>query len=91
MRELQQLLKEDVDQWFVLGVYLDLPMVVLREIQGNFEMKGVGSWERCLIEVLDAWMNHSMDPKVSDILKALLSVDRLVTAEQVSEHFGMSF
>ena len=40
MRELLQLLEDDVDQWFMLGVKLGVPMVVLREIQGSFEMRG---------------------------------------------------
>ena len=88
MKELQQLLEDDVDQWFILGVELGVPMVVLREIQQNFEMRGVGSWKRCLVELLQAWMQHNTDPKVSDILKALCFVDRRVTAERVSEHFG---
>ena len=88
MRELQQLLQDDVDQWFMLGVMIGVPMVVLREIQGKFERSGVGGWKRCLIEVLQAWMEHNIDPKVSDILTALCSVDRHVTAVKVSKHFG---
>ena len=88
MRDIQKLLEDDVDQWFMLGVQLGVPMVVLWEIQGNFEIRGVGSWKRCLIEVLQAWMECNTDPKVVDILKALCSVDRRVTAEKVSKHFG---
>ena len=45
MRELHQLLADDVDQWFMLGVNLGVPMVALRQIQGNYEYRGLNSWK----------------------------------------------
>ena len=63
---LRQLLEElkDVDNWFVLGIFLGVPVKQLQEIESSHR----GEVEGCMIAMLQYWLNKNVTPSWKDVV-----------------------
>ena len=80
----QSLLEElkEVDDWYLFGAYLGVPVHKLNEIQS--EHKGV---ERCKLDMLQYWLNTTMTASWRDITRALGQMDKLTLAAKLKRKY----
>ena len=78
----QSLLEElkEVDDWYLFGAYLGVPVYKLNEIQSTSEHRGV---ERCKLDMLQYWFNTTMTTSWKDIARALEQMDKLTLAAKL--------
>ena len=69
MPELLKELKE-VDDWFMLGTYLNVPVFQLNKIQ-NAHTQLKDGVERCKLAMLQHWLNTTKTASWRDIVRAL--------------------
>ena len=81
---LDELLNElkDVDDWFELGVYLNVPDYKLREIGKDF-----GNAEECLIEMILLWRQLCVPTWVA-ITTALSEINMHTLAVRIAHKYG---
>ena len=82
----QALLEElkEVDDWYLLGAYLSVPVYKLNEIQSTSEHRGV---ERCKLDMLQYWLNTTMTASWRDIARALEQMDKLTLAAKLKRKY----
>ena len=82
---MQSLLEElkEVDDWYMFGAYLGVPVHKLKEIQS--EHKGIV--ERCKLDMLQYWLNTTMIASWSDIARALEQMDKLSLAAKLKRKY----
>ena len=86
---LQRLLEElkDVDNWFVLGIFLGIPVKQLQKIESSYRQ---GEVERCKIDMLQYWLDNNVTPSWKDVVRALEQTNQLVLAETVKHKYLLS-
>ena len=67
---------KEVDNWFMLGAYLNVPIYLLKKIQSTHTQDGV---ERCKLEMLQFWLNNTMVATWKDIARALEHLNTVKT------------
>ena len=70
----------DVDNWYMLGAYLNVRVNELKKIQSTHTHDGV---ERCKLEMLQYWLNTTMTAFWKDVVRALEKLDMLTLAAKV--------
>ena len=85
---LQRLLEElkDVDNWFVLGIFLGVPVKQLQKIESSHR----GDLERCKIDMLQYWLDNNVTPSWKDVVRALEQTNQIVLAETVKHRYLLS-
>ena len=85
---LQQLLDElnKLDDWYVFGVRLNVPVSELRKIESNPK----GSVERYKIDMLQYWLDNNVTASWKDVVRALEQTNQLVLAETVKQKYLLS-
>ena len=65
---LKQILKdtEEVTDWFFLGIHLDIPTSVLKQIEADYKEP-----VRSKIEVIELWLNHDPEPTWNKLAHAV--------------------
>ena len=74
----------EVDHWFILGVYLNVPVNQLNKIESTHTQDGV---ERCKLEMLQYWLNTTMTASWKDVTRALEQLDMLTLAAKVKSKY----
>ena len=85
---LQCLLEElkDVDNWFLLGIFLGVPVKQLQKIESLHR----GEIERCKIDMLQYWLDNNVNASWKDVVRALEQTNQLVLAETVKHKYLLS-
>ena len=80
----QALLEElkEVDDWYLFGAYLGVPVYKLNEIQS--EHRGV---ERCKLDMLQYWLNTTMTASWRDIARAFEQMNKLTLAAKLKQKY----
>ena len=73
------------DTWRTLGKYLNINQHTLRRIEMEYLIQGVN---RCLVEMIDVWKKQSSPPKLSELLRALISSGTMCKAVDIAEAYG---
>ena len=73
------------DTWFTLGIFLNINQHTLRRIDMDYRIQGVN---RCLVELIHLWEQQSCDPKLSELLRALISSGMKCKAVDIAEVYG---
>ena len=83
---LEQLLTElkKLDDWFVFGMMLNVPVSELRKIESS---NPKGSVERCKIETLQYWLDNNVNASWKEVVRALEQTDQLVLAATVKQKY----
>ena len=71
---------KEVDNWFILGAYLNVPVYQLNKIQSTDTQDGV---ERCKLEMLQYWLDTTMVATWKDIARALEQFNMLTLAARL--------
>ena len=85
---LQQLLDElnKLDDWYVFGVRLNVPVSELRKIESNPK----GGVERYKVDMLQYWLDNNVNASWKDVVRALEQTKQLKLAETVKHRFLLS-
>ena len=83
---LKKLLKElkKVKRWFVFGVFLDVPVDELEKIESSHQQKDL---ERCMVDMLQYWLDNSVSASWKDVIRALEQPNQLVLAATVKRKY----
>ena len=82
LRRLLDALKK-VDNWFLFGAMLDVPVSQLKKIESHHQKDP----DRCKLELLQYWLDITLDPTWNEIVQALEKTDQLTLAAQIKhEH-----
>ena len=73
------------DTWCTLGIFLNINQHTLRKIDMDYRIQGV---DRCLVELIHLWEQQSSDPKLSELLRALISSGMIYTAVNIARDYG---
>ena len=68
---------KEVDDWYMLGAYLNVPVRELKKIKSTYAQDGV---ERCKLEMLQFWLDTTMTASWRDIARALEQLNMLTLA-----------
>ena len=71
---------KEVDNWYMLGAYLNVPVHQLNKIQSTHTHDGV---ERCKLAVLQYWLDANMTASWKDIARALEQLNMLTLAARL--------
>ena len=77
---------KDVDNWFVLGIFLGVPVKQLQKIESSHR----GDLERCKIDMLQYWLDNNVTPSWKDVVRALEQTNQIVLAETVKHRYLLS-
>ena len=82
----QLLIKElkELDDWYVFGVVLDIPVKKLRTIKSSNPHGGVEVW---LIDMFQYWLNNNVDASWVEIVRALEQTDQIVLAASLKRKY----
>ena len=72
---------QEVDNWFMLGAYLNVPVSQLNKIQSTHAQDGV---ERCKLEMLQYWLDTTMTASWKDIARSLEHLNMLSLAARLN-------
>ena len=75
---------KEVDDWYLFGAYLGVPVYKLKEIQSTSQHRGV---ERCKLEMLQFWLDSTMTASWKDIVRAVEQTDRLTLASNLKSKY----
>ena len=82
LRRLLDALKK-VDNWFMFGAMLDVPFPQLKKIESHHQKDP----DRCKLELLQYWLDNTLDSTWNRIVQALEKTDQLTLAAQIKhEH-----
>ena len=83
---LVQLLEElkMVDNWFLFGVYLGVPVDQLRQIKSSHQQ---GEIELCKVDMLQYWLDNSVSTSWKEVARALEQTKQLVLAASVKQRY----
>ena len=86
---LQCLLEElkDVDNWFVLGIFLGVPVKQLKKIESSHLQ---GDLEIAKKDMLQYWLDDNVNASWKDVVRALEQTDHLVLAVTVKRKYLLS-
>ena len=78
---IQQLLDalKKVENWFLFGVNLGVPVSQLKKIESNYPKDS----DRCKLELLQYWLDSTLDSSWNKIVQALEKDDQLTLAAQI--------
>ena len=71
---------KEVDDWYMLGAYLNVPVYQLNKIQSTHTQDGV---ERCKLAMLQYWLDNTMNASWKDIARALEQLNMLTLAARL--------
>ena len=74
----------EVDEWYLLGVVLKVPVSKLKEIQGSSPQAGVRFWR---IEVLYHWLQSTPHASWNDIVLALKKIGQHTLSVRLREKY----
>ena len=82
----QLLIKElkELDDWYVFGVVLNIPVKKLRMIKSSNPHGGVEVW---LIDMFQYWLNNNVDASWVEIVRALEQTDQIVLAASLKRKY----
>ena len=72
-----------VNQWYLLGIYLGLPLSTLDAIKTDY-----ADTKQCRTQMLIEWQNHVI-PTWSAVVKALMGIGRERLASHLAAKYGM--
>ena len=75
-------LKKLTDKWFLFGTHLGVPVFQLKSIESSNSQRDL---ERCMLDMLQYWLDNTLCPSWTDVVQALEKVDQLVLAAEVKE------
>ena len=75
---------KEVTSWYMLGAYLNVPVHALEKIRSTHTHDGV---ERCKLEMLQYWLNTTMNASWKDVTRALEQLDMLTLAARLKSKF----
>ena len=75
---------KEITSWYMLGAYLNVPVYQLNKIQSTNTQDGV---ERCKLEMLQYWLNTTMNASWKDVIRALEQLDMLTLAARLKSKF----
>ena len=78
---------KEVDNWYILGAYLNVPVYMLNKIQSTHTQDGV---ERCKLEMLQYWLHTNMTASWKDIARVLEQLDMLTLATRLKFKYLMT-
>ena len=73
-----------MDNWFVFGVILGVPVPQLKMIETSYSQREL---ERCKIDMLQYWLDNNVLPLWNEIVQALEQTDQLALAAQVKHDY----
>ena len=76
----------EVDNWYMLGAYLNVPVYQLNKFQSTHGHTHDGV-ERCKLEMLDYWLNTTMTASWKDVARALEQLNMLKLAAIVKSKY----
>ena len=81
----QQLLNalKKLEKWLTFGVLLGVPLSQLRKIELNHQKDS----NRCKLELLQYWLDSTLDPTWNEIVQALEETDQLALAAQIKHDY----
>ena len=81
----QNLLEElkEVDDWYLFGAYLGVPVYKLNEIQS--EHKGVV--ERCKLNMLQYWLDNTLTASWREVIRVVEQMDKLALAAKLKRKY----
>ena len=71
---------QEVNDWYMLGAYLNVSVRELKKIQATYTQDGV---ERCKLEMLQYWLDTTMTASWKDIARALEQLNMLTLAARL--------
>ena len=71
---------KEVDDWYLLGTYLNVPVHELKKIEATHTQNGV---ERCKLEMFHYWLETTMTASWKDIARALEQLNMLTLAARL--------
>ena len=71
---------KEVDDWYMLGAYLNVPVRELKKLKSAYAQDGV---ERCKLEMLQYWLDTTMTASWKDIARALEQLNMLTLAARL--------
>ena len=77
----------EVDHWFMLGAFLNVPVPKLKKIAATHTQDGV---ERCKLEMLQYWLDTTMTASWRDIARALEQLNMLTLAARLKLKYLMT-
>ena len=75
---------KEVDNWYMLGAYLSVPVRELNKIQSTHTQDEV---ERCKLEMLQYWLDTTMIASWRDIARALEQLNMLTLAARLKSKY----
>ena len=75
---------KEVDDWYMLGAYLNVPVCELKKIKATHTQDGV---ERCKLEMLQYWLDTTMTLSWKDIARALEQLNMLKLAARLKLNY----
>ena len=74
----------EVDEWYLLGVVLKVPVSKLKEIQGSSPQAGIRFWR---IDVLYHWLQSTPHASWNDIVLALKKIGQHTLSARLQEKY----
>lgn len=74
---------KDVDDWFVFGVKLGVPVKELRKIESSHGRE----FERCKIDMLEYWLDNTVDASWNEVEQTLKKTNHLLLATEVKQKY----
>lgn len=87
MGEILKQLDGVIALWLPLGVQLNVPYSDLQVISCNHR----GDARRCMMEMIQSWLNNTLDPKWSTIVQALAKIGHKRLAHKIALNYGMNY
>ena len=84
---LQLLLKalKKLDNWFVFGVILGVPVPQLNKIESSYSQREL---ERCKIDMLQYWLDNKLVSATwNEVIQALEQTDQIALASQIKREY----
>ena len=83
--KLQQLLNalKKSENWFLFGAILGVPVSQLKKIELDHQRDS----NRCKLELLQYWLDNTLDPTWNEIVQALEKTDQLALAAQIKHDY----
>ena len=71
------------EKWFLFGAMLGIPVFQLRKIESDHQKDS----DRCKLELLQYWLDNTLNPTWNEIVQALEKTGQLVLAAQIKHDY----
>ena len=75
---------QEVDDWYMLGAYLNVPVRELKKIKATHTQDGA---DRCKLEMLQYWLDTTMTASWKNIARALERLNMLTLAARLKLNY----